>query len=50
MQIHSSDRSLDAAQSKAASMLGRFLSEDLIAYIPLMQQLLAAEECLQPKP
>lgn len=43
---HNRDSSIDAAQSLAANKLADFLDPDSVAFVPLIQQLIIAEDCL----
>ena len=47
LRDHSSACSMDAAQSLAANKLADFLQPEDVAFVPLMQQLLAAEDCVR---
>ena len=48
LKDHEEEASMDAAQSLAANKLADFLDPAHVALVPLMQQLLVAENCLQP--
>lgn len=47
LKSHSHAASIDAAQSLAANNFVDFWEPENVAFVPLIQQLLAAEECLQ---
>ena len=46
LREHEGNASMDAAQSLAANKLADFLDPGDVAFVPLMQQLLVAENCL----
>lgn len=47
LEGHASSDSINAAQSLAANKLADFLSPDCIVFVPLIQQLLIAENCIR---
>jgi hypothetical protein len=49
LRDHSAGASMDHAEGRVAEELSKFLDPAHVAFIPLMQQLLAAEDCLQQR-